>query len=99
MKPTIKKKLDLTKVRTRYEPPTLEEAILAAQGLSSDIEHQVAIACELIGRPEDEVRQAALRLRSSALRSTAIRAQGPRRLVVVEKRSLRAHVRHSSPSD
>jgi hypothetical protein len=93
MKPKIKKKLDLTKVRTRYEPPTLEEAIFAAQGITSDVEHQVAIASELTGKPEEEVRLAAERMRSSLHRSISAGRSGPQRPVVVEKRSLRALAR------
>jgi hypothetical protein len=87
MKPKVKKKLDLTKVRTRFEPPTLEEAIFAAQGLTSDVEHQVAIASELTGKPEEEVRQVAQRMRSSSHRSISAGRSGPQRAVVVEKRS------------
>ena len=98
MKPTIKKKLDLTKVRTRYEPPTLEEAIFAAQGLTSDIEHQVAIASELAGKPEEDVRQAAQRMRLLSDPSITLRPSGPRRPVVVEKRSPRAFVRPGAES-
>ena len=93
MKPKVKKKLDLTKVRTRYEPPTLEEAIFAAQGLTSDVEHQVAIASELTGKPEEEVRLAAERMRPPSHRSISTGRLGPQRPVVVEKRSLRAFVR------
>ena len=93
MTPKVKKKLDLTKVRTRVEPPTLEEAIIAAQGLTSDVEHQVAIASELTGKPEEEVRQVAQRMRSSSHRSISTGRSGPQRPVVVEKRSPRAFVR------
>lgn len=93
MKPKSKKKLDLTKVRTRYEPPTLEEAIFAAQGLTSDIEHQIKIASELTGRPEDDVRQIASRMRPSPRPSDAASFPTSRPPVVVEKRSLRAFAR------
>ena len=36
--------------------PTLEEAVVAAQGLSDDIEQQVEIASGLMGVPQEEVR-------------------------------------------
>jgi hypothetical protein len=98
MKPKIKKKLDLTKVRTRYEPPTLEEAIFAAQGLTSDIEHQIAIARELTGQPEEDVRQAVQRMRLLSDRSITLGPLSPRRPVVVEKRSPRSFTRHSTSS-
>src|SRR5918912_1121207 len=45
-----------SQIRVRREPPTLDEAIAAAQGLSDDLEQQVAIAAGLIGMTEDEVR-------------------------------------------
>jgi hypothetical protein len=96
MKPKIKKKLDLTKVRTRYEPPTLEEAIFAAQGLTTDIEHQIAIASELAGEPEVDVRRAAQRMRLLSDPSITLRPSSPRRPVVVEKRILRAFPKHST---
>ena len=36
-------------VRVRHDPPTLEEAIFAAQGLTDEVEHQIDIAAELMG--------------------------------------------------
>src|SRR5688500_11053889 len=42
--------------RTRYDPPGLDEAIAAAQGLSDRLESQIEIAAQLSGLPEDEVR-------------------------------------------
>ncbi len=84
MKP--KKKLDLSKVRTRYDPPTLEQAIFAAQGLADDIDGQVQIAAGLMGQPESEIRAAVQRATSPAARSTAVRIVGAQRTVVVERR-------------
>ena len=46
----------LRPVRVRRDPPTLEEAVVAAQGLSDDIEQQVEIASGLMGVPQEEVR-------------------------------------------
>ena len=46
----------LRPVRVRRDPPTLEEAVVAAQGLSDDIEQQVEIASGLMGVPHEEVR-------------------------------------------
>lgn len=83
MKPKRKENLD--KVRTRYEPPTLDEAIFAAQGITADIEAQVTFAAELTGRPEEEVRQAALRARQPAARTTSVQVVGARRPVIVER--------------
>ena len=42
--------------RTRQEPPTLDEAIFAAQGLGRTPDEQAAIAAMLMGLPEAEVR-------------------------------------------
>jgi len=47
---------------TRFEPPSLEEALAAAQGLTDDIDSQVEIASQLMGMPEDEVRPVALKI-------------------------------------
>jgi len=46
----------LRPIRVRRDPPTLEEAVVAAQGLSDDIEQQVEIASGLMGIPQEEVR-------------------------------------------
>src|SRR5215207_7877511 len=46
--------------RVRYEPPTIEEAIAAAQDLAADPEQQVAIVAGLMDRPEDQVRSQVL---------------------------------------
>ena len=48
-------------VRVKYLPPTIEEAVAAAQGLAEDdIEGQVEIAAGLLGVSEDEVREAVM---------------------------------------
>ena len=87
MKPT-KQKLDLTKVRTRFEPPTIEDAVFAAQGLTSDPDSQVEIAAQLLGRAESEVRPAVLSARPVGVRVVA--RTGGRPAVVVERRNPRA---------
>lgn len=87
MKP--EKKLDLTKVRTRYEPPTLEEAIFAAQGITPDFEQQVEIAARLTGTPEQDVRSAVQIAQASVRRDTNTRVAGVRRSVIVERRAQR----------
>jgi len=46
--------------RVRQEPPTIEEAIAAAQDLAADPEQQVAIVAGLMGMPEDQVRSQVL---------------------------------------
>ena len=83
-----KKKFDPSKLRVRYDPPTLDEAVFAAQGLTSDIEGQVDIASSLIGLPEAEVREAVRRARMVSQRQT-VRIAGRRQAVVVERRAPR----------
>ena len=61
----------LPPIRVRCEPPTLDEAVAAAQGLADDPAQQVAIAAGLMGVAEDEVRPHVLRApRPSRVRST-----------------------------
>jgi len=54
--PAKKSDRPLPPLRVRREPPTVEEAVSAAQALTNDIEQQVEVAAGLIGLPEDEVR-------------------------------------------
>jgi hypothetical protein len=82
--------------RTRHEPPVLDEAIAAAQCLTDHVDIQIEITAQLIGLPEDEIRQAVLQ---AAARSRAPRAfstpdrKNTTRVVVVERRSPRLRVR------
>lgn len=61
-----KRKAELAPVdlRPRHEPPTIDEAVVAAQGLSDDIDQQSEIAALLMGVPEQDVRPAVQRLAS-----------------------------------
>jgi hypothetical protein len=81
---------------TRHEPPGIEEAIIAAQGLADDVESQVEIAAALIGMPQDEVRPLVLKSRTpsigSRVRSVASGREGSR-AVVVERRRIRIPAR------
>lgn len=56
MKKTPKSFQDLPPIRVRREPPTIPEAVAAAQDLADDIDQQVEIAAGLIGLTVDEVR-------------------------------------------
>ena len=56
VKKTQKSFADLPPIRVRREPPTVNEAVAAAQDLADDVEQQVEIAAGLIGLPVDEVR-------------------------------------------
>ncbi len=80
---------------TRVEPPSLEEAIAAAQGLTDDIDGQVEIASQLMGLPEDEVRPVVLTLSTPPRQPQRIavadrildRGEGAKVIVVERRRS------------
>jgi hypothetical protein len=80
------RKLDPAKRRTRYDPPTVDEAVFAAQGLTGDPDQQVMIAARLIGLPEDEVRSAVLEAGLQA-GGKNVRIAGQRTIVVERKSS------------
>jgi hypothetical protein len=79
---------------TRVDPPALEEAIAAAQGLTDDIESQIEIAAQLMGMSEDEVRPVVLKapvpvrrpMRLTERASMLERIEGPKMVVVERKR-------------
>jgi hypothetical protein len=48
--------------RVRQDPPTLEEAVLAAQGLSEELAEQIEIVASLMEVSTDEARGAVLRM-------------------------------------
>lgn len=84
--------------RVRRDPPTVDDAALAAQGLTDDLEGQVDIVISLMPVSADEARRAILKIRRSAdeTRLTiAGRRAGASRAVVVERKSPR---RASVPS-
>jgi hypothetical protein len=77
--------------KTRHDPPVLEEAIAAAQGLTDQVASQIEIAAQLMGLPEDEVRAQI----QTAQAQTRLKVSAPVRdrrtqVVVVERRSRRA---------
>jgi hypothetical protein len=78
--------------RVRHDPPTLEEAIFAARGLTDDVEAQVEIAAGLMEVAADEVR-AALKRTPAPRKSMATLAftnrSGAERAVVVERKTPR----------
>jgi hypothetical protein len=69
--------------RVRQEPPTLEEALIAAEAIADDAESRAVIAAELMGAPLDEVR-AMLARRQAQTRGRATLVNGRSRAVVVE---------------
>lgn len=78
------------KRRVRFEMPTLDEAIFAAQGLSDDLDEQADIAASLMGLPLDDVRAALTKLPSRRKEpAPSLTFTGPAsapRVVVVERK-------------
>ncbi|MFG5117725.1 hypothetical protein [Methylorubrum sp. POS3] len=101
VKKTPKSFQDLPPIRVRREPPTIAEAVAAAQDLADDVEQQVEIAAGLIGLAADEVRPHVLSAAKAASRpqrspeqrieqrimSPASPNRAPPRAVIVERRS------------
>lgn len=83
--------------RVRRDPPTVDDAALAAQGLTDDLEGQVDIVISLMPVSADEARRAILKMRRSTdeTRLTIAGRAGASRAVVVERKSPR---RASMPS-
>jgi hypothetical protein len=75
--------------RVREEPPTLEDAVFAARGLSDDPQQQAEIAAALIDMPVDKVRVAVLKASQkkdvNRVTFTTTRT-GAERAVVVERK-------------
>lgn len=78
--------------RVRRDPPTLEEAIFAAAGITEDLSDQAEIAASLMGLPLDavtaEVRKAS-RVQARSATRVITGEQGAQRSVVVERRVVR----------
>ncbi|WP_196240213.1 hypothetical protein [Alsobacter soli] len=84
-------------LRVRHEPPTLEEAVFAAQGLTDDVDQQTDIVAGLMELPPDEVRPQVAKLVAEAAKqakptlglnrmtATVETRTGAPRTVVVEK--------------
>jgi len=78
--------------RVRRDPPTLDEAIFAAIGITDDVEAQAEIAASLMGMPLEQVLPEVRKVARSSVRSaTRVVAgeQGAQRSVVVERRVIR----------
>jgi hypothetical protein len=78
--------------RVRRDPPTLDEAIFAAIGITDDQEAQAEIAASLMGLPIESVIAEVKKIaRTSARSTTRVIAgeQGAQRSVVVERRVIR----------
>ncbi|MET0907154.1 MAG: hypothetical protein EON84_11665 [Bradyrhizobiaceae bacterium] len=79
--------------RVRHDPPTLDEAIFAAIGITEDLDQQAEIAASLMGLPVADVQAQVKKASrpSSVLRVSRVIAgeQGAQRTVVVERRVTR----------
>ena len=96
-KPTQKSQKPRPPVRVRYDPPTLEEAVFAAQGLSDDPDQQIEIAASLMDAQVEEVRPLVLKAARLAAQGSRVVISSPRsgseRTVIVERaRSSRPRV-------
>jgi hypothetical protein len=81
--------------RVRQDPPTLEEAVLAAQGLSEELAEQIEIVASLMEVSTDEARGAVLRMgqRKDVSQLTIVGRAGAPRAVIVERRVTRRPLR------
>jgi 2-phospho-L-lactate guanylyltransferase (CobY/MobA/RfbA family) len=78
--------------RTRHDPPDLDEAIAAVQGLTDQIESQVEVAAQLSGLPEEDVRCRVLMTQAQFARSRPAPARGRQtEVVVIKRRGLRTN--------
>ena len=80
--------------RVRRDPPTLEEAIFAASGITEDVQAQAEIASSLMGLPLDQVlpevkKASRVAARTSTRVITADQGNHQQRAVVVERRTVR----------
>ncbi|MDE3176614.1 MAG: hypothetical protein KGM15_10985 [Pseudomonadota bacterium] len=69
--------------RVRKEPPTLDEALIAAEAMAPDLDARAEIASQLMGVPVEEVRSALTRQQAQT-RGRATLVNGRSRAVVVE---------------
>ncbi|WP_291685921.1 hypothetical protein [Bradyrhizobium sp.] len=78
--------------RVRRDPPTLDEAIFAAVGITDDQKAQAEIAASLMGLPIESVLAEVKKVARTTARSTTrviAGEQGAQRSVVVERRAVR----------
>jgi hypothetical protein len=75
--------------RVRRDPPTLDDAVLAAQGLTEDLDGQIEIVAALMSVPAEEARRAVLQMRRPDNLLTIPGRGGVARAVVVERKSPR----------
>ncbi|HEY1735046.1 MAG TPA: hypothetical protein VGG12_00215 [Methylovirgula sp.] len=82
--------------RVRHDPPTLKEAIIAAQGLTDQLNEQVEIAAALMDVPAETVRaeiQKQMPNRVAGRIVTPATREAGARTVIVERKAARRVVR------
>jgi hypothetical protein len=84
--------------RVRRDPPTIEEAVVAARGLTDDLKEQMEIVASLMEITPEEARGVVLRMgqRKEVNRVTVTGRIGAPRAVVVERRAPRVVVQRRS---
>ena len=80
--------------RVRFEPPTISEALAAAEGLTSDPVEQIALAAELMQIPIEQVKVEAEKLAAAQPRHgrapiKMVHGRGTAGTVVVERKAPR----------
>ena len=79
--------------RVRRDPPTLDEAIFAAMGITDNADEQAEIAASLMGLPlatvQTEVRKASRTAARVRTKQVIAGEPGAQRTVVVERRTVR----------
>ncbi|MEW6438986.1 MAG: hypothetical protein AB1508_17650 [Pseudomonadota bacterium] len=78
--------------RVRQDPPTLDEAIAAAQGLSDELDEQIEIAAGFMALPVDVVRAEVLKAAKPVKAARVVVApsrEGAARTVIVERKPSR----------
>ena len=91
MKPK-KKSIAKQNYRTRYEPPTIDEAVFAAQGMSEVLSEQIEIVAMLMGVSQEEASRCVMersRPQRTIARTVMSRRTGTERTVVVERKPTR----------
>ena len=78
--------------RVKHDPPTVQEAIFAARGLTDDPQSQIEIAASLMGLPQEDVRVAALKYRPDTTTRVIATNRKFQRAVVVERKVVRRPV-------
>lgn len=86
-------------LRPRYEPPELEEALFAAEGLTDDRAEQIRIAADLMDLPHDCVfHKAEAYFKARRNHTTIEAAHRPGAEVIVERRHAPISIERRGPA-